>query len=524
MSNVLKQKWVMLFLICSVVVALVIVSFKGNEQADAASTSFRFVVMGDSRGASDGINETTLRSLLSEVQDLSVQPEFIFFTGDQVMGGSDVEQELDDWSNIVDDYFPLNKFYPSLGNHEDDETIFSNAFTHLPSNQLSGYQRTAYYFDYGNARFITLNSDRKDNRGNYIIDSSQRAWLESVLHNNGKTHNFVQFHVPAYPIGAHYGRSLDENSIERDALWDIFDKYNVTAVMTGHEHNYNRREIDSSFNNNGYTFENNINQLTIGGAGAPLSSTVRDSKNVDVGPLSSYHYMVVDVVDEVAEFKLYDINSNLLDSFTVNRDADSAPPSSTTTTEFQNGVHPTSAYDGMIDSYLSENDSTSNFGSEITLLVDGDDPSNSNEDKYAILKWDTSTIPSKSDVVSASITIDVTDASSSSFELYELKRDWSEAQVTWEESKNGSNWEVAGADGSSDRGASILGTITANSTGSHTIELNTTGISVVQAWIDNPLSNHGIVISHPSHRNGIDIRSSEATNVSERPKLTIVYE
>lgn len=290
-----------------------------NDKADAATVSFRFVVMGDSRGSSDGINTTTLRSLMSKVKNLSTQPQFVLFTGDQVQGGSDLSSELTEWKGTVDDYYPITKYYPALGNHEHDETVFSNAFSYLPTGQLSGYQRTAYYFDYGNTRFIVLNSDRKDASGHYVINSAQRTWLESKLQNNGKAHNFIMFHVPAYPIGAHYGESLDGNKPERDAFWDIADKYNVTAVLVGHEHNYNRRKVDSSFNANGHSFASSIYQLTIGGGGAPLSSTKTDAKNVLVGPKASYHYMVVDIADGTASFKVYDSNNNQIDSFSVAR-------------------------------------------------------------------------------------------------------------------------------------------------------------------------------------------------------------
>ncbi|MDP5277011.1 DNRLRE domain-containing protein [Chengkuizengella axinellae] len=525
MTNISNKKSVMIVLISiMVLLSLVAVSYAGKSQTDAAETSFRFVVMGDSRGSSDGINETTLKSLLAEVQGLSIQPEFIFFTGDQVMGGTDVAQELSDWNDLVDDYYPLNKYYPALGNHEDDETIFSNSLTHLPSNQLAGYQRSAYYFDYGNARFITLNSNRKDNSGNYIVDAEQRAWLESILNNNGKTHNFVQFHVPAYPIGAHYGRSLDANEEERDALWDILDEYNVTSVMTGHEHNYNRREIDSSFSGNGYRFENQIYQVTIGGAGAPLSTTTRNSDNVVVGPVASYHFMVVDVIDEIAEFNLYDINNNLMDSFTVERNTNSTPPSSTSTMNFQNGVFPVSAYEGTFDATLSENDPIVNYGAEATLLIDGDDPSRTGNNKYAVLKWDVSDIATNKSVVSVNITLDVTDASSSSYEIYELKRDWSEEEVTWEQNTSHSNWETFGADGFSDRGSVVLGTVTANTTGTYSVELNVEGISVVQSWVNDPSLNHGLMIANSSNTNGLDISSSEAEDPTLRPKLTVIYE
>lgn len=307
---VLKRKWTAVFMV-SVLLLLLLSVFSYNY------SHFRFVVMGDSRGATDGVNETTLRALLQKVKGLPTQPKFIIFTGDQVQGGHNLSAKLTNWKAIVGDYYPINRYYPSIGNHEADEAIFSNAFDYLPNEQLAGYKRTAYYFDYGNARFIVLNSDRKDANGKYVINSTQRTWLEGLLNNNGKTHSFVIFHMPAYPVGAHAGNSLDGNPAERDALWAIVDKYNVTAVLVGHEHNYNRRLVDTSFSTGDYTFENQIYQLTLGGAGAPLNSLAINTKGVVVGPKAVYHYMVVDIAGSLASFKVYDENNNELDSFTV---------------------------------------------------------------------------------------------------------------------------------------------------------------------------------------------------------------
>lgn len=522
MYFVLRKKWLLIIVIGAIMFSLlsVFVSTKNNN-VKAATTSFRFVVMGDSRGSTDGVNSTTLRSLMQKVKGLPTQPAFVLFTGDQVQGGSNLSTELTDWKAIVDDYYPINQYYPSLGNHEHDETIFSNAFSYLPSGQLSGYQRTAYYFDYGNARFITLNSDRTDANGKYIIDANQRAWLESILQNNGKTHNFVQFHVPAYPIGAHYGSSLDANPAQRDAVWDILDKYNVTAVLVGHEHNYNRRQINSTFNGNGYTFDNSIYQLTIGGGGAPLSSTNSDSRNVIVGPKANYHYMVVDIADGTATFTVYDINNNQLDSFSVTRGG-TTPPASTTTS-FQDGVYPSSTYAGTRDTYLYQNTPTTNYGSAATLLVDGDEPVGSTQDTSATLKWDVSSIPAGKTVTSASITLNVVDASTHTYELYEMKRNWSESSATWNQYTTGYNWASAGANGSTDRGTTVLGTISASATGSYTINLNASGIALVQNWVNNPSANHGFIIANGAKTNGLDFSSSEAAAAGQRPKLSVIY-
>jgi hypothetical protein len=413
----------------------------------------------------------------------------------------------------------MNTIYPALGNHEHDESIFSKVFNYLPSEQLSGYKRTAYYFDYGNSRFITLNTERKTSDGAHYISSAQRQWLENVLKNSGKTHHFVQYHYPAYPIGAHYGNSLDESPSNRDALWDILDKYNVTAVLVGHEHNYNRRKIDASFNGSGYTFNNSINQVTLGGGGAPLTTLNKDPRNVVVGPVGKYHYMVVDIADNTASFKVYDNNNQQIDSFSVTRNGGSS-----STIQFQNGAKPTAGYTGTKDTTLSQNSSTNRYGSFETLHLDGDDPNGSNKDKSALIKWDLSAISPGKKITSASITINVTNPSDNYYYLYALKRHWSETYASWAQYKRGYKWTAAGAKSSEDRATSVLGQLVANKTGTYTFSLNSNGLAVIQNWIDNPGSNYGFIITRSSSIDGLDFSSSEGSTISQRPKLTVTYE
>lgn len=280
---------------------------------------FRFVVMGDSRGDTTPINEKRFRELMENISQLSNKPSFILFAGDMVNGGVNIKEELTLWKTVANQYYPINKIYPAIGNHDGDEQTFSGAFKYLPTEQLKGYKRTAYYFDYGNSRFIVLNSNRKDKNGGYVVDDQQLAWMEKLLRNSRKTHHFVMFHVPAYPMGAHYGSSLDRNPTQRDALWSILDKYHVTAVFVGHEHNYNRRIIDKSFNTETAQYKNGVYQLTLGGAGAPLSGRSEDNKNIVAGPYKTYHYMTVDVIGGLAVFNVYDINNNVIDTFEVAR-------------------------------------------------------------------------------------------------------------------------------------------------------------------------------------------------------------
>jgi hypothetical protein len=312
----LKKKWLAALLVLVVsLTAFAVLNINDDGQQALSSSSFRFVVMGDSQGDSidNQINERRFRQLLEGIKGSSTGSSFMLFAGDMVWGEGNIKRPLARWKDIVDDYYPIKKVYPAMGNHEHDETAFSSAFSYLPNNQLPGYQRTVYYFDYGNSRFIVLNTDRTDVKHRYILADEQLAWLEKTLKASRKTHNFVMMHVPAYPIGSHYRESLDANPKQRDAFWQLVDDYAVTAVFNGHEHNYNRRVVDDSFGN----YRNETLQLTLGGAGGELSRSMRDDKNVVVGPDAVYHYMFVDVKGDTANFTVYDINDKEIDSFTV---------------------------------------------------------------------------------------------------------------------------------------------------------------------------------------------------------------
>ncbi len=188
------------------------------------------------------------------------------------------------------------------------------------------------------------------------------------------------------------------------------------------------------------------------------------------------------------------------------------------TVSFQNGVSPTSAYAGMVDSTIRQAAATTNYGAATTCEADGDD--GSGVDKSCLLQWALSGIPSGSTVQSATITLRITDASSNTYNLYELKRAWNESQVTWNKPNSATNWATAGALGATDRG-SIVGSIT-GSVGSKTVTLNAAGIAMVQGWVSGS-SNSGIAIADASVTNGIDFASSEHATVSYHPILTITY-
>lgn len=180
---------------------------------------------------------------------------------------------------------------------------------------------------------------------------------------------------------------------------------------------------------------------------------------------------------------------------------------------FQNG----SDYSGAQDTRLRASYPTTNYGGTSTLRVDGW------QDDAALLKWDLSSIPAGSTIQSVSLTLNVSDPTRSTYEIYQLKRDWSETTSTWRQAASGVNWQTAGAKGTLDRGSTVLGTVTASSVGPATIKLNSAGLAVVQSWINNPSSNYGFVIQDYSATDGLSFSSSNHSNPAVRPTLTVSY-
>jgi hypothetical protein len=188
----------------------------------------------------------------------------------------------------------------------------------------------------------------------------------------------------------------------------------------------------------------------------------------------------------------------------------------TVTATFQQGVN---SYTGSTDATIKQASASSNFGSATTCEVDGDD--GGGVDKSCLLQWALSGLPADAVVTSASIKLQIVNASANTYSLYELLRGWNEGEVTWNRATASNNWATSGALGATDRG-SVIGSVT-GATGSKTITLNSAGISMIQNWINNPTSNHGIVIANASNTDGIDFASSETSTAAQRPLLSVTY-
>ena len=170
------------------------------------------------------------------------------------------------------------------------------------------------------------------------------------------------------------------------------------------------------------------------------------------------------------------------------------------------------------DTKLLSDPADMNYGTADTLELDG-----SPIDESTLLFWDLTHIPPLSTIDSVVITVDVTNLSPAVYQIYEMKRDWVENEATWNIYASGLNWEVPGANGTGDRGSILLGTFSPPSKGLYTTSLSADGVAQVQSWVDNPSSNHGILIFNYANGDGASFYSREGP-AGSRPTMTVFYE
>jgi len=184
--------------------------------------------------------------------------------------------------------------------------------------------------------------------------------------------------------------------------------------------------------------------------------------------------------------------------------------------------------------FLQQTNSTHNWGGNNVIYA----RRNIQEGQRALhplLKWDLSNIPQDAQVTSAEIALRVTGATTTVFNLYYLKQDWIEGNLSGAASNSSANWNTyngttawgqAGARSTTnDRGTSNLWNATSssyNSTGLRTITLNSNGVNIVQSWVDKSLENYGMTIQ-PTTGDGTLTFSSKENTTYQSPTLKVCF-
>jgi len=172
----------------------------------------------------------------------------------------------------------------------------------------------------------------------------------------------------------------------------------------------------------------------------------------------------------------------------------------------------------VADTRLEEKNPDHQYGSDPSLgltLYGAGNVNGVGQRAEAALKFNCSAIPANSQIVTAMLEVNVTAATTDTFELFELKRPWTEAAATWNVYDVSLPWGVPGArdtrTGTADIATTVLGSFTGASVGTKQIALNQAGLAAVTNWV-NGGTNNGVLLRPPLDDDDVGFQSKETAN------------
>ena len=295
-----------------------------NGENHIAQKPWKFIVTCDSRGYTNGIQQTALSELVNET--LSQGVDFVLFPGDLVSGYKSIgpagfEAQLRAWVEITEPVYNAGiGVYVSRGNHEimdvwgysirpdiDPEdnhaTRWLNVFgsdlypdQKLPDNGPATEKYMTYAVTHKNAFIVSL--DQYAGINHDTVHMINQQWLDAQLAANTMPHIFITSHEPAFR--AMHADGLDNQPLQRDAFWASIRNAGGRTYFTGHDHFYDHARIDDGDGNP----DNDIHQYIIGTGGAtpyawspPYSGDNSYYTVEQLGHAENYGYVLVEVDD-----------------------------------------------------------------------------------------------------------------------------------------------------------------------------------------------------------------------------------
>lgn len=212
----------------------------GTEESEVryfktSSPSFSFIWSSDFHAYYDDarrLNNATKN--IEEAININGGVDFILSTGDYIAHGGTYK-----WWKQVSEASWMKKymFASTLGNHDwmtskgttkelGASHNFFSAFQNNPKNGYSGQENVCYYFYYGDALFVVMNTEE--------YSQAQYDWVESVLKKANSQYIFLVQHYQAF------GPTGSKNSAGYTRWHKLCDKYGVDVFFSGNSHVYIR--------------------------------------------------------------------------------------------------------------------------------------------------------------------------------------------------------------------------------------------------------------------------------------------
>ncbi len=243
----------------------------------------------------------------------ALRPNFMLHLGDVVDDGFAKQQWLFDLFEPCSKLFSQVPAFPVIGNHEKNSHWYYDYFS-LPAPEYY------YTFTYGNAQFFMIDSNKDCGP-----DSEQYRWLQTALAASKATWKFAAHHHPCFSSDEDdYGDHL-KGKPGRDYTWGdsnvrrlvpLYEKYGLDIAFAGHIHSYERTWpiLQMTINQ-----AKGVRYIISGGGGGGLESAAPQRAWFTLHVARGHHYCFASVHDRTIQFKAYDLEGRLFDTFELTK-------------------------------------------------------------------------------------------------------------------------------------------------------------------------------------------------------------
>ena len=199
-----------------------------TRTAPAAPGSFKLLAFGDS-GSGDTVQYSLAKVMAAQ------SPDLIVHTGDLIYPDGARGDYASKFFRPYAAMLATVPFYPSVGNHDYQTEAAAPMFEEfvLPRNGPKGQTpERHYWFDYGCARFISIDTDL----GLHDLQDQVAPWLDETLTAAGDLWKICFFHHPVVTNGKTYEPTF--RVIQ--SLVPVMERRGVALVLNGHNHMYER--------------------------------------------------------------------------------------------------------------------------------------------------------------------------------------------------------------------------------------------------------------------------------------------
>ena len=201
-------------------------SNRASAPPSAGAESVRVFAVGDLGNKGD--RDDTIARLIADYA-----PDAFFALGDTVYPNA----SQDNYDAFYDEsYGILNQIvWPVPGNHDYRKGSIDDYLAYFDEHAPHFPGTTYYASDLGSWRIYALDSEIGESApGDAMYD-----WLEADLTDHPSACIAAMWHKPIYTIGS---KAYDEGAMR--PIYDLLLAKGVDLVLTGHDHNYQRWEVD----------------------------------------------------------------------------------------------------------------------------------------------------------------------------------------------------------------------------------------------------------------------------------------